>query len=115
MKATAKAHPIQGLIKYHGMRDEELRLPYHDSISVCTAPSHTKTTAEFDPDRSADEYVVEVNGSTTGAQSASGASSTTSESALGSITGFASSHATISRRISGSAPPRPDLRPPRSR
>lgn len=59
MKATAKAHPIQGLIKYHGMRDEELRLPYHDSISVCTAPSHTKTTAEFDPDRSADEYVVD--------------------------------------------------------
>jgi phosphomevalonate decarboxylase len=59
MKATAKAHPIQGLVKYHGMRNEELRLPYHDSISVCTAPSHTRTTAEFDPDRSADEYVVD--------------------------------------------------------
>ena len=59
MKATATAHPIQGLVKYHGMRDEELRLPYHDSISVCTAPSHTKTTAEFDPDRSADRYVVD--------------------------------------------------------
>ena len=36
MKATAKAHPIQGLVKYHGMRDEELRHPYHDSISLCT-------------------------------------------------------------------------------
>jgi phosphomevalonate decarboxylase len=59
MKATARAHPIQGLVKYHGMRDEELRLPYHDSISVCTAPSHTKTTAEFDPDLAADEYVVD--------------------------------------------------------
>ena len=59
MKATAKAHPIQGLIKYHGMRDQELRLPYHDSISVCTAPSHTKTTAEFDPDRAEDRYVVD--------------------------------------------------------
>ena len=59
MKATAKAHPIEGLVKYHGMRDEELRLPYHDSISVCTAPSHTKTTAEFDPDREADVYVVD--------------------------------------------------------
>ena len=59
MKATATAHPIQGLVKYHGMRDEELRLPYHDSISVCTAPSHTKTTAEFDPDLSADRYVVD--------------------------------------------------------
>jgi phosphomevalonate decarboxylase len=59
MKATAKAHPIQGLVKYHGMHDEELRLPYHDSISVCTAPSHSKTTVEFDPEREADRYVVD--------------------------------------------------------
>ena len=58
MKATAKAHPIQGLVKYHGMRDEELRLPYHDSISVCTAPSHTKTTVEFDSDLDSDTFVV---------------------------------------------------------
>jgi len=59
MKATAKAHPIEGLVKYHGMRDEELRLPYHDSISVCTAPSHSKTTVEFDPELDADEYVID--------------------------------------------------------
>jgi phosphomevalonate decarboxylase len=59
MKATAKAHPIQGLVKYHGMADEELRLPYHDSISVCTAPSHSKTTVAFDPEREADRYVVD--------------------------------------------------------
>ena len=59
MKATAKAHPIQGLVKYHGMRDEQLRLPYHDSISVCTAPSHTKTTVEFEPDRESDYYVID--------------------------------------------------------
>ena len=59
MKATAKAHPIQGLVKYHGMRDEELRLPYHDSISVCTAPSHTKTTAEFAPDLDEDVYRID--------------------------------------------------------
>ncbi|MFB6122183.1 MAG: phosphomevalonate decarboxylase MvaD [Haloferacaceae archaeon] len=59
MKATARAHPIQGLVKYHGMRDEELRLPYHDSISVCTAPSHTKTTVEFEPDGSEDVYVLD--------------------------------------------------------
>ncbi|WP_049984755.1 phosphomevalonate decarboxylase MvaD [Halobellus rufus] len=58
MKATAKAHPIQGLIKYHGMRDEERRLPYHDSISVCTAPSHTKTTVEFRPDADEDVYLI---------------------------------------------------------
>ncbi|WP_158057370.1 phosphomevalonate decarboxylase MvaD [Halorussus halophilus] len=59
MKATAKAHPIQGLVKYHGMRDEDQRLPYHDSISLCTAPSHTKTTVEFDGDLDSDTFVVD--------------------------------------------------------
>ncbi len=47
MKATAVAHPIQGLIKYHGLSDPVLRLPFHDSISVCTAPLTTRTTIEF--------------------------------------------------------------------
>ncbi len=47
MKATAVAHPIQGLIKYHGLADPVLRLPFHDSISVCTAPLTTRTTLEF--------------------------------------------------------------------
>jgi phosphomevalonate decarboxylase len=47
MKATARAHPIQGLIKYHGLRNPERNIPYHDSISVCTAPSKTRTTVEF--------------------------------------------------------------------
>jgi len=59
MKATARAHPIAGVVKYHGMRDEQLRLPYHDSISLCTAPSNTTTTVEFDPALDADEYVVD--------------------------------------------------------
>ncbi len=59
MKATAKAHPIQGLIKYHGMRDAERRFPYHDSISVCTAPSHSKTTAEFDDSLDVDEILID--------------------------------------------------------
>jgi phosphomevalonate decarboxylase len=47
LKATAVAHPIQGLIKYHGLADPILRLPFHDSISVCTAPLMTRTTIEF--------------------------------------------------------------------
>jgi phosphomevalonate decarboxylase len=47
VKASAVAHPIQGLIKYHGLADPVLRLPYHDSISVCTAPLTTRTTIEF--------------------------------------------------------------------
>jgi phosphomevalonate decarboxylase len=59
MKATARAHPIQGLVKYHGMRDEELRFPYHDSISLCTAPANTTTTVAFDPDLDADRYRID--------------------------------------------------------
>ena len=47
MKASAIAHPIQGLIKYHGLRDEVLRIPFHDSISVATWPTATQTTVEF--------------------------------------------------------------------
>ncbi|ELY42269.1 diphosphomevalonate decarboxylase [Natronorubrum tibetense GA33] len=53
------AHPIQGLVKYHGMRDEIKRLPYHDSISLCTAPSHTRTTVEFSMDYDEDTFVVD--------------------------------------------------------
>jgi len=47
MKGSAIAHPIQGLIKYHGLRDETLRIPFHDSISVATAPTASHTTVEF--------------------------------------------------------------------
>jgi len=50
VKASAVAHPIQGLVKYHGLLDERLRLPFHDSISVCTAPLTTRTTIEFGGD-----------------------------------------------------------------
>ncbi len=56
-KASGEAHPIQGLIKYHGLVDAELRIPYHDSISVCTAPTRTRTTIEFAP-RHRDEIVI---------------------------------------------------------
>ena len=59
MKATARAHPIQGLVKYHGMRDAERRLPYHDSISVCTAPTNTTTTVEWQPDTSEDYFAID--------------------------------------------------------
>jgi phosphomevalonate decarboxylase len=59
MKATATAHPIQGLVKYHGIRDEALRTPYHDSISLCTAPSASTTTVAFEADRTDDVYVVD--------------------------------------------------------
>ena len=47
MKSSARAHPIQGLVKYHGLKDARLRIPFHDSISVATAPTETHTTVEF--------------------------------------------------------------------
>ncbi len=62
MKASAAAHPIQGLIKYHGLRDARLRLPYHDSISLCTAPLETVTTVEFEEGLGTD--TLEVDGQT---------------------------------------------------
>jgi diphosphomevalonate decarboxylase len=46
MKATATAHPIQGLIKYHGLKNLRQRIPYHDSISVCIQALTTTTTVE---------------------------------------------------------------------
>lgn len=45
-KASAIAYPIQGLVKYHGLKDPVRRIPFHDSISLCTGPIHTHTTVE---------------------------------------------------------------------
>ena len=58
MKATAIAHPIQGLIKYHGLKDPELRIPFHDSISVCVGALSTVTTVETDESLEEDAVVV---------------------------------------------------------
>ena len=58
MKASAVAHPIQGLVKYHGLADPLLRIPFHDSISVCTAPLETWTTVSFEEDAKADSLAL---------------------------------------------------------
>jgi len=60
MKVTVEAHPIQGLIKYHGLADFTRRIPFHDSISVCVEAMKTTTTAEADRDLAEDE--IQVNG-----------------------------------------------------
>ncbi|MFQ6068189.1 MAG: diphosphomevalonate/mevalonate 3,5-bisphosphate decarboxylase family protein [Candidatus Bathyarchaeia archaeon] len=60
MKATAIAHPIQGLIKYHGLKKPNQRIPFHDSISVCVDALHSITTVEVDG--SLKENIVVVNG-----------------------------------------------------
>ncbi len=46
MKCTARAYAIQGLVKYHGLRNAKLRIPFHDSISVCMRSLDTVTTVE---------------------------------------------------------------------
>ncbi|MCX8201189.1 MAG: hypothetical protein RMI43_00375 [Candidatus Caldarchaeum sp.] len=47
MKAKAVAHPMEGLVKYHGLRDWNLRIPFHDSISVNLDALNTLTEIEF--------------------------------------------------------------------
>lgn len=59
-KATAIAHAIQGLVKYHGLKDSKRRIPYHDSISVCVEELTTKATIEFSNEQKRD--AIEING-----------------------------------------------------
>ncbi len=40
----AVAFTMQALVKYHGLKDWDLRLPYHDSISVNTTSMKTEAT-----------------------------------------------------------------------
>jgi phosphomevalonate decarboxylase len=58
LKATAVAYPIQGLIKYHGLKDRKRRIPYHDSISVCIRALTTTTTVETIDQPKKDKIVV---------------------------------------------------------
>ena len=59
MKCTARAYAIQGLVKYHGLRNAKLRIPYHDSISVCMKSLPTITTVEPKPGLSADKIRID--------------------------------------------------------
>ena len=60
MKVTVEAHPIQGLIKYHGLMDPIRRIPFHDSISICIEAMKTTTTIEIIKDLGEDE--IQING-----------------------------------------------------
>ncbi|MDG7010554.1 MAG: hypothetical protein JRN57_00400 [Nitrososphaerota archaeon] len=40
----AVAYTMQGLVKYHGLKDWKLRIPYHDSISVNTTSMKTEAS-----------------------------------------------------------------------
>jgi diphosphomevalonate decarboxylase len=60
MKATAIAHPIQGLMKYHGLKKLKQRIPHHNSISVCIQALNTTTTVEASS--SLKKNVIIING-----------------------------------------------------
>src|SRR5215471_3603301 len=60
MKSSAQAYAIQGLIKYHGLRNAKLRIPFHDSISVCMKALPTLTTVE--PQQALSRDTVRFNG-----------------------------------------------------
>src|SRR5437667_12652218 len=60
MKASSRAYAIQGLVKYHGLRNERLRLPFHDSISVCMKALPTITTVVFNREFADDR--IRING-----------------------------------------------------
>jgi diphosphomevalonate decarboxylase len=49
------AFTMQALVKYHGLRDWKLRLPYHDSISVNT--TSMKTEAELTDKKKGGVYI----------------------------------------------------------
>ncbi|MDA4127963.1 MAG: hypothetical protein OK422_00625 [Thaumarchaeota archaeon] len=46
---SASANTMQALVKYHGLRDWKLRIPYHDSISVNTTSLSTQATLTDEP------------------------------------------------------------------
>jgi phosphomevalonate decarboxylase len=60
LKASARAYAIQGLVKYHGLRNERLRLPFHDSISVNMKALPTVTTVAFNRELADDR--IRING-----------------------------------------------------
>ncbi|WP_245863164.1 diphosphomevalonate/mevalonate 3,5-bisphosphate decarboxylase family protein [Candidatus Viridilinea mediisalina] len=47
--AAARAYPMQGVLKYHGLADWQHRIAYLPSISLNNDAAHTVTLVEFDP------------------------------------------------------------------
>jgi diphosphomevalonate decarboxylase len=60
-QATYVAPPNIALVKYWGMRDRELAVPYNSSLSVTLDRFRSRTRVRFDPSLSDD--LVEINGS----------------------------------------------------
>jgi len=58
MKVTAIAHSNIALVKYWGKRDESLKLPYNNSISITLDQLQTRTTIDFDSAYKEDVFVL---------------------------------------------------------
>lgn len=58
-KSTAKASSDTALIKYWGKKNEELRIPENDSISIVLDGLDTVTTVEFDEHFTQDEVMLD--------------------------------------------------------
>lgn len=56
--AAAKAHPMQGILKYHGLADWDWRTAYLPSISVNNDMAYSLTLVEFDPDLKEDTLTL---------------------------------------------------------
>lgn len=56
--AAARAYPIQGILKYHGMADWGLRTAYMPSISVNNDAAYTLTWVGFSPLLAQDEAII---------------------------------------------------------
>lgn len=57
-RATFEAAPNIALVKYWGVRDVALGLPYNSSISFTVSRLRTRTSVAFDPDRVEDRLVL---------------------------------------------------------
>lgn len=56
--AAAKAYPMQGILKYHGLSDWDYRIAYLSSISLNSDAAHTITYVEFVPDLATDDIWI---------------------------------------------------------
>ncbi len=56
--AAARAYPMQGVLKYHGLSDWAQRIAFLPSISLNNAAAHTTTLVEFDPAFTSDSAVI---------------------------------------------------------
>ncbi|MCQ2570176.1 MAG: diphosphomevalonate decarboxylase [Limosilactobacillus sp.] len=62
MAKTARAHTNIALIKYWGKRDQDLILPYTDSLSLTLDEFYTTTTVQFDDQLTEDRIVIDHQG-----------------------------------------------------